>query len=237
MLEWAQLPSLQVARVEHISNSFATCSPHRICPSSGILTPLGVRPIKVLASSLTPSITYSPPSSSQVALVHENAGKAPHPIEQIGMAWPLTLERRAPLPISSLTVSLTRQLIVAQKWRTPRTMNKGGIFYPFLATNLPAQAQRQEQKEISKASRHPLLTEKLAEVQYRVLHSGYWIGQNKCNAARGDDPTCKECGQLEDIVHVFCSCHKITQLWHMIFKWWQHRTKEEVSVPPPKEAQ
>ena len=100
---------------------------------------------------------------------------------------------------------------VMQKWTPPRTMTKDGIFYPHLSTHLSAAAQRKEIREIFKLTRHPLLTEKMAELLYRTLHSGFWMGPNKCNKKRGDTHTCMVCGQVESVLHTFCECYKITR--------------------------
>ena len=111
-------------------------------------------------------------------------------------------------------------------------MEEGGIFRPFLSTHLSVAAQRKEQKEIAEISRHPMLTEKLAEVQFRIHHSGFWIGKHKCNTKRGDTSTCMECGEEENVIHTFCDCLKINTLWRKVFKWWRRRTSEVVKVTP-----
>ena len=116
-----------------------------------------------------------------------------------------------------------------QKWTPPRTMTKDGIFFPHLSTHLSAAAQRKEIREIFKLTRHPLLTEKMAELLYRTLHSGFWMGPNKCNKKRGDIHTCMVCGQVENVLHTFCECYKITQFLTALLKWWEHRTSEQIS--------
>ena len=134
--------------------------------------------------------------------------------------------------LSAITVREARKLRVVRKWKLPRSMEKGGIFYPYLSTHLSAAAQRKEQQGIAEISRHPLLTEKLAEIQFRVQHSGYWLGKNKCNSKRGDSALCPECGEVEDVIHTFCSCRKINKFWQKTFKWWGRRTSENVPTSP-----
>ena len=111
-------------------------------------------------------------------------------------------------------------------------MTKDGIFYPHLSTHLSVPAQRKEIREIFKLTRHPLLTEKMAELLYRTLHSGFWMGPNKCNKKRGDIHTCMVCGQVENVLHTFCECYKITHFLTALLKWWEHRTSEQLSVSP-----
>ena len=231
-LEWVQLPSKQIARVLGVSAGLATCEPQKVCPKQGLLTPLGVRPVVAKEETLTPSLALPLLPSKQIALVHADAGKGHYPLEQLGTQWPLTLERKAPIMLSSLTVGETRKIHVARRWSLPRTMAEGGIFRPFLSTHLSAAAQRKEQKEIAGISRHPLLTEKLAEIQFRIHHSGFWMGKHKCNKKRGDDPTCIECGKIEGIIHTFCDCQKINNFWKKVFKWWRGRTSEVIQATP-----
>ena len=111
-------------------------------------------------------------------------------------------------------------------------MTKDGIFYPHLSTHLPEAAQRKEIREIFKLTRHPLLTERMAELLYRTLHSGFWMGPNKCNKKRGDIHTCMVCGQVESVLHTFCECYKIMQFLTALLKWWKHRTSEQLSASP-----
>ena len=156
-LEWVMLPTKQIARIRQITGSIATCEPHKICSTTSILTPLGIRPVNVPASSLTPSLVRSMGEglSTQHIFIHADAGKGHYPLEQLGVQWPVTLERRPPETLASLTVSSARKLYVARNWKLPRTMDKGGIFYPYLDTHLSAESQRQEQRKIAKNTTTP----------------------------------------------------------------------------------
>ena len=242
-LEWVQLPTKQIARVDRILATEALCQPHNLCPKTGALSAIQVRPVKAKVEQLTPCLvkpTPVPPISQrkvptvsqQHILLSPDIGKANYPKEDIGSAWKLTLERRAPTSLDRLTVGETRKMVIAQKWKAPRTLADGGIFHPYLSTGRSAAFQREEMREIFKIVRHPMLTEKMAELAYRVVHSGFWIGKNKCNRKRGDSPICVECGQVEDVIHTYCNCHKIDQLWSKLFKWWRNRTSEDLKNSP-----
>ena len=128
-----------------------------------------------------------------------------------------------------LSVRETRKSTIEAHWRVPRTMDKGGIFYDALSTTNSTTSNRKEIKEIFQNINHPMLMDSLNENAYRVLHSGYWIGENKCNKKRGDKSVCQVCNKVETIRHMYCDCHKINSFWKKLLSWWESRTSESLN--------
>ena len=133
---------------------------------------------------------------------------------------------------------MARRIYNAKLWSCPRTFAEGadgfllsqsGMYCHALALSYKDAYRRREIRDIFRDSRHPLLPERLAELAYRILISGFWLGSNKIVRRRGDTDICSHCGLFETTEHVFCTCDKAQRVWEHLLKWWYKRTSEHVA--------
>ena len=108
-IEWVQLPTKQIAKVEQIIGEKIKCCPQQLCPKTGALSDLGVRPLTINIDLITPclvQLTEKKDKSSAInpILICEDLKKANYPTTEVGVAWKLTMKRTPPLtyrPIDS----------------------------------------------------------------------------------------------------------------------------------------
>ena len=250
-LPWVAFPSPQGQVVAKVfgpaDRDHLHCVPHSVCTRSGALQPrrsfqrvrtADVTPCRVRPAVAGPKPGVRGPPASPAILLARDIASANLPAAEVGTKWPLTLERRPPTPLSSLSVATARRLHIAKLWTCPRTFAEGvggfllsqnGIYCHALSLSRKSAARRREIRDIFRDSRHLLLPERLAELAYRVLVSGFWLGSHKIVRRRGESDTCPHCGLFETTEHVFCTCDKAQQVWKHILKWWHQRTSEHVA--------
>ena len=83
-------------------------------------------------------------------------------------------------------------------------------------------------REIFRLAHPLLLPERLAELAYKVIMSGFWLGSQKANRRRGDSEFCHHCHATETVEHAFFSCPKAKHVWQTLFEWWRLRTSESL---------
>ena len=250
-LSWVALPPPEdqvVAKVlgpagpDHLN-----CIPHSVCARSGTLESrkslrrvraADITPCRVQPAVPGPKLGECGPPAKPAKLLARDISIANLPAATVGTKWPVTFERRPPTPLSLLSVSMARRIYNAKLWTCPRTFAEGadgfllsqsGIYCHALALSYKDAYRRREIRDIFRDSRHPLLPERLAELAYRVLVSGFWLGSNKIVRRRGDTDICSHCGLFETTEHVFCTCDKAQRVWEHLLKWWYRRTSEHVA--------
>ena len=246
-LKWVSYDSpsgTQVARaVKPAGPDHIMCHPHRVCARTANLTPRSGRLARIPAQEATPAVVReaipplekgtSGPPPRPARLLSLDICTANIPKEHIGLKWPLTLERRPPTMLASLTVNNARCIRNASLWRPPRTLSEGGflvaedgIYCRALTPTGSTVARNKEIRKIFRLARHELLPEKLSELAYRVIMSGFWLGSAKMNRRRGDSDQCHHCQEVETVEHVFFSCPKARSVWAGLLRWWEKRTQE-----------
>ena len=223
------------------------CVPHSVCARSGDLEPRRGQLRRVRIADAAPCVVRPAvkapkegsrgPPAQPARLLARDISTANLPASAVGAKWPVTLERRPPTPLENLTVATARRMRNAKIWVCPRTfaedadgflLSQSGIYCHALSLTRKAAFRRQEIREILRAARPLLLPERLCELAYRVLMSGFWLGANKVVRSRGETEFCPHCGAEETVEHVFCSCSKAQQVWADLLRWWSFRTSEHV---------
>ena len=120
-VEWVQLPTKQIAKVKQVIGEKIKCYPQQLCPKTGALSDLGVRPITIKMDLTTPCLVQlaekkDKSSAVNPILICEDLKKANYPATEVGVAWKLTMKRTPPSPIALLTVKEARKNYVMQKW-------------------------------------------------------------------------------------------------------------------------
>ena len=153
--------------------------------------------------------------------MNRDISKAPYELKEIGIKGQDTITNTPPISLEKITVRDIRKdtSSIAKKWKIPRTLDKEGIYSDALDNNSNKKNTKKEIKEVFDSINHPLLLGSLNENAYRVVHSGYWIGTNKCNTRRGDSSVCQICKEEETVKHMYCECNKIQAFWKKLFKW------------------
>ena len=244
---WISYDTPQGKKVAQVSNlrdpNNFMCIPHKLCPRSADLTPSKGSLVSIPCANATPAVVRaavpppekgsSGPPPRPARLLSLDVSTANIPADQIGLKWPQTLERHPPTMLAGLTVNVARRIRSAQSWCPPRTLTEGGfllaesgIFCNALTPTRSTVMRNKEIRQIFRLSRHALLPERLSELAYRVIMSGFWIGPEKIKRARGDSEFCHHCKAVESVEHVFFSCPKARQVWEGLFDWWRKRTHE-----------
>ena len=228
---WKNMKLINITKVHTNYNTEDVVGPiYDFDPISGIATQRIGKTGRMPSMEVTPCIIKDITPKEQkddeehkephkVRVLYKDLGKAPYDLTDLGIRRHDTLEISAPTNLKNLTVKETRKSIIEERWKIPRTLDKGGILNSALSTNQSSIANKKKEiRNIFKAINHPSLTCSLNENAYRVIHSGYWIGENKCNTKRGDSTLCQVCNQTETIKHMYCDCNKINTFWSKLLK-------------------
>ena len=149
---------------------------------------------------------------------------APHYPNLLCIKSAQTTWLRKATPIYILSVKTVKQALTSHQWQTPRTMAPAGILFEEIAPNPSSPAFRASQiRRVFTATKLPSLPPTLRELWYRVLVSGFVMGENK---AKGDAHYCGHCEQthltssdrhFESITHTFALCPLASSVWDLAF--------------------
>ena len=228
-LGWVSFQSPSGTQVTQVSKVIAPdhllCRPHEICARSADLSPKQGQLLRLRVDQVTPVLvreaTPAPEKGSKgppprpARLLSMDISTANVPMDAIGVKYPPTLKRHPPVLLRALSVNIARRIRSAHLWSLPRTLSEGGyllaeagIFHSALSPTRFAAARNKEIREIFRLARPALLPERLCELAYRVIVSGFWLGPNKINRSRGDSEFCHHCHAIEELAHVLFSCPK-----------------------------
>ena len=120
----------------------------------------------------------------------------------------------------------------------PRTF-LGSEVHAHLVEGMETSEKREQIAKWTRLARQPVLTRKQAEIRYKILISGFYMGKNK---RAGDERCCIKClgsragmrlrgtaqAHIEDVRHAFHVCYKT--LWARTLEWWEERTGQHVEL-------